>query len=53
MDIWVEYWLSHIQIDIDTLLAPKEIENLVLLIFGPKIKPFKIDIEGITYIIRC
>lgn len=51
-DKWVDYWLPHIQIDIDTNLTTKEIENRVLTIFGTTIKPYLITIDGIVYIVR-
>lgn len=52
-DKWVEYWLPHIQIDIDTLLSAAEIENEIKNIFGNQIMPYRIVIEGIAYIVRC
>ncbi len=51
-DRWVEYWLPHTQIDIDTTLAGEEIERLIGSVFGKEIKPYPIVIDGITYIIR-
>jgi len=51
-DEYVEYWLPHIQIDIDTNLTGKEIDKIVRSIFGEKIIPYFIKIDGTTYIIR-
>jgi hypothetical protein len=51
-DQWVDYWLPHIHIDIDTTLNGGEIKNLVKSIFGKSIFPFPIIIDGVTYIIR-
>lgn len=51
-DKYVDYWLPHIQIDIDTNLTGEEIDNIVKSIFGNKIIPFCIKIDGSTYIIR-
>lgn len=51
-DKYVDYWLPHIQIDIDTNLTGEEIDEIVKSIFGKKIIPYFIKIDGITYIIR-
>lgn len=51
-DKWVDYWLPHIQIDIDTTLSTEEIEKTVSLIFGRSVFPFSIVIDGTVYIVR-
>lgn len=51
-DKWVDYFLPHIHIDIDTTLTGQEIEKIVKSVFNDKIQPFSIIINGITYIIR-
>lgn len=48
-----EYWLPHIQIDIDTTLSANEIISEIAKIYGSEMKPFSIVINGITYIERC
>ena len=52
-DQWIEYWLPHIQIDIDTELSPEEIREHVKSFFGTQIIPYDIVINGTTYIVRC
>ncbi len=47
-----EYWLPHVQIDIDTTLSENEIKKIVASIFGEEIKPFSIAIDGVAYIVR-
>lgn len=48
-----EYFLPHIQIDIDTTLSLEEIEGLIKKVFKDKITSFHIAvINGITYIVR-
>lgn len=51
-DKWVDYWLPHIQIDIDTNLNGKEIEDLVKTICGNAIYPFSIVIGKRVCIVR-
>ena len=51
-DKWIDYWLPHIQIDIDTTLNAEEIKKIDQSIFGKSISPFEIVIDGITYIVR-
>lgn len=51
-DKWVDYWLPHIQIDIDTTLTEKEIVKYVKSTFGKSINPFSIAIDGTVYIVR-
>ncbi len=51
-DKWVDYWLPHIHIDIDTTLTAGEIENRVSSIFNISIKPYSIIIDGTVYIVR-
>ena len=51
-DAWKDYWLPHVQIDIDTNLSDKEIEKELKVFFGNHIKPFKVTINGIIYIVR-
>lgn len=51
-DQWSDYWLPHIQIDIDTNLTEGEIEKLVKSTFGKSVIPFPISIEGVVYIVR-
>jgi len=51
-DKWKEYWLPHIQIDIDTTLSEEEIIEYVQSVFGKEVTPFPIEIDGIVYIVR-
>ncbi|QQG44126.1 MAG: hypothetical protein HYW86_04685 [Candidatus Roizmanbacteria bacterium] len=51
-DHWVDYWLPHIQIDIDTALTGKEIEDTVRSTFNNTIEPYQIKIDGVVYIVR-
>lgn len=52
-DEWVNYWLPHFQIDIDTNLDHGINENLVIETFTGNIKPIRITvIDGVTYTIR-
>lgn len=48
-----DYWMPHIQIDLDTTLTSKEIIELISEVYSKKITPFPIVIDGITYIERC
>jgi hypothetical protein len=53
IDKWIEYWLPHVQIDIDTTLNVDEIEQRIQQIFGNTAKPFRLlIIDGVTYIVR-
>lgn len=51
-DKWVDYWLPHIHIDIDTTLTAKYIENSVNSVFTNTIKPYRVIIDGTVYIVR-
>jgi hypothetical protein len=51
-DKWIDYWLPHIQFDIDTGLSPDEIEVLVKKFIRKPFTPYSIKIEGVTYIQR-
>ena len=51
-DRWVDYWLPHMHIDIDTTFTAQEIENRVRSILNTSIKPYLITIDGIVYIVR-
>jgi hypothetical protein len=51
-DKWVDYYLPHIQLDIDTGLSPDEIEVLVKKFIHKPFTPYSIKIDGITYIQR-
>lgn len=51
-DQWVDYWLPHIQFDIDTGLSPREIEVLVKKFIDRPFTPYSIQIDGVTYIQR-
>jgi len=51
-DKWVDYWLPHIQFDIDTNLSPDKIETLVKTLIHKPFSPYSIQIDGITYIQR-
>lgn len=49
----IDYFLPHIQIDIDMKLNSSEIENIIKKTFNNIIKPYHIVIiDGITYIVR-
>lgn len=47
-----QYWLPHIQIDIDTTLEADAIKEIVKSIYGDAIEPYSISIDGVTYIVR-
>lgn len=50
---WVDYWLPHIQIDVDIKLNSDEIDKMIKDIYGNKtIKPHHIIIDDIVYIVR-
>ncbi len=51
-DKWVNYWLPHIQIDIDTTLTSQEIEDLITTVYNKTIKPYLFTIDGIVYFVR-
>jgi len=51
-DRWIEYYLPHIQFDIDTGMTAKEIEILVKKFIRKPFTPYSIQIDGITYIQR-
>ena len=51
-DKWVDYWLPHIQFDIDTRLSPDEIAVLVKKFIRQPYTPYPIKIDGVTYIQR-
>jgi len=49
----IDFFLPHIQIDIDTTLNEEEIESLIYKVFDGVVKPYRIAvINGITYIVR-
>lgn len=53
-DKWKDYWLPHIQIDIDTNLNGDEIEKLILDNFEGKIKPYRlIEINEFIVLVRA
>lgn len=51
-DKWADYWLPHIQIDIDTDLAGSEIVLLVKQVCGKAVYPFSITIGREVCIVR-
>ena len=51
-DRWIDYWLPHIQFDIDTELSPEEIKTIVKEFISDPGVPYSIQIDGITYIQR-
>jgi len=51
-DKWVDYYLPHIQFDIDTRLSPDEIEAIVKKFIHRPFTPYPIKIDGVTYIQR-
>ncbi len=51
-DKWIDYYLPHIQFDIDTSMTPQEIEVLVKKIIRKPFTPYSIQIDGVTYIQR-
>ena len=51
-DEWIDYWLPHIQFDIDTELSPGEIKTIVNEFISDPGVPYSIQIDGITYIQR-
>lgn len=52
-DKWIDYWLPHIHIDIDTNQSEGEIENLINGIYRGSVKPFRVTvINNIVYTIR-
>lgn len=52
-DPYADFWLPHIQIDVDTDLNEFEIFEHVKTAFGDRVVPFPIRIEGVVYIVRC
>jgi hypothetical protein len=52
VDKWVDYWLPHIQFDIDTGLTARQIESLVYKWIDRPFTPYPIKIDGVTYIQR-
>lgn len=53
-DKWVNYWLPHIQIDIDTKLSHKELEERIKSAFKEKVIPFRsCVIDGVVYGVRA
>ncbi len=52
-DKWINYWLPHIHIDIDTNQSEGKIENLINGIYRGSVKPFRVTvINNIVYTIR-
>jgi hypothetical protein len=51
-DEWQQYWLPHVQIDIDTKLTADKIVLELKKAFGSDVQPYAIIIGGVTYIIR-
>lgn len=51
-DKWVNYWLPHIHIDIDTILTANKIENILDEIYNDKQKLYLIKINETVYIAR-
>lgn len=51
-DKWMDYWLPHIQFDVDTGLSPAEVESIVEEFIDEPGVPYPIQIDGITYIQR-
>jgi hypothetical protein len=51
-DEWMDYWLPHIQFDVDTGLSPGEIDVLVKKFIRKPFTPYPIKIDGVTYIQR-
>jgi len=51
-DRWIDYWLPHVQFDIDTTLSPLEVETLVKKFLDRPFTPYSINIDGVTYIQR-
>ena len=49
---WVDNWLPHIQIDVDTILTAREIEKRISPVFTNTRRPHLITIDGIVYIVR-
>lgn len=47
-----QYWLPHVQIDIDTTLGSEDIKSIVYFIFGDKIRSSSLSIDSTTYSIR-
>lgn len=52
-DKWIDYWLPHIQIDLDTNLNADSIEKLSKEFFREEVKPFRVTvIDNIVYTVR-
>lgn len=51
-DKWRDYWIPHIQIDLDTTLSALEIHKLLKQTLPHTIQPLDIVIDNITYIVR-
>ena len=53
-DKWKNYWLPHIQIDLDTYLQGEEIEKLIQESFQGKVKPYRlIESNGFIVLVRA
>lgn len=53
-DKWVNYWLPHVHIDMDTTLSHQELEEMINNVFQKKIKPFRsVVIDNVVYCIRA
>jgi len=51
-DKWINHWLPHVQFDVDTGLAPEEIETIIKEFINEPGTPYSIQIDGVTYIQR-
>jgi hypothetical protein len=52
-ETFIDYWLPHIHIDIDTTFTEEEIENLIYRLYEGDPKPIRITvIDGVVYTIR-
>ena len=51
-DKWINYWLPHIHIDIDTTFLPEKIKEVSQRHIQNSHIPYPININGITYIQR-
>ncbi len=53
-DKWVDYWLPHFQIDIQTKLLGEEVEELLLKVFKGAVKPYRLfATKDFVFVVRA
>jgi hypothetical protein len=52
-DQWKDYWLPHIQVDVDTSLSAEELKEIINRIFRGQPKPIEtVNINGRVFVVR-